>query len=66
MSLTGPIIRGDKGTVEDHIHAMSDMDLHKRIYKALSLAALDMVKERGIHNKATLDALQSILEAIDE
>jgi len=66
MSLTGPIVRGDKGKVEDHIHAMDDMNLHKSIYKALSLAALDMVKERGIHNKETLDALQSILEAIDE
>jgi len=66
MSLTGPIVRGDKGTVEDHINAMSGMNLHKRIYKALSLAALDMVKKRGIHNKETLDALQHALEAIDE
>jgi predicted short-subunit dehydrogenase-like oxidoreductase (DUF2520 family) len=66
MSLTGPIVRGDKGTVEDHIHAMSNMDLHKRIYKALSLAALDMIKERGIHNQETLSDLKRILEAIDE
>jgi hypothetical protein len=42
------------------------MNLHKTIYKALSLAALDMVKERKIHSPETLDALQRILEAIDE
>jgi len=66
MSLTGPIVRGDKGTVQDHIHAMNDMNLHKKVYKALSLVALDMVKERGIHNQEALDDLQSIVEAIDE
>jgi hypothetical protein len=42
------------------------MKLHKQIYKALSLVALDMVKERKIHSPATLDALQHILVAIDE
>ncbi len=66
ISLTGPIVRGDKGTVQDHIHAMHDMSLHKKVYKALSLVALDMVKERGIHNQEALDDLQSIVEAIDE
>jgi predicted short-subunit dehydrogenase-like oxidoreductase (DUF2520 family) len=66
LSLTGPIVRGDSGTVEDHIIALRDMDLHKKIYKALSLAALDMVKERKIHSPEILDALQHILEAIDE
>jgi len=66
LSLTGPIVRGDEGTVEDHIIALREMNLHKKIYKALSLAALDMVKERKIHSAATLDALQRILEAIDE
>ena len=66
ISLTGPIVRGDKGTVQDHIHAMNDMSLHKKVYKALSLVALDMVKERGIHNQEALDDLQSIVEAIDE
>ena len=45
---------------------MNDMNLHKKVYKALSLVALDMVKERGIHNQEALDDLQSIVEAIDE
>jgi len=66
MSLTGPIVRGDVATVEDHIAAMSDMSRHRRIYKALSLSALAMVKERGIHTQETIDALQRIVEAINE
>jgi predicted short-subunit dehydrogenase-like oxidoreductase (DUF2520 family) len=66
MSLSGPIVRGDSETVEGHIDALKNMKLHKQIYKALSLAALDMVKERKIHSQETLDALQRILEAIDE
>jgi predicted short-subunit dehydrogenase-like oxidoreductase (DUF2520 family) len=66
MSLTGPIVRGDSETVEGHIDALKNMNLHKQIYKTLSLAALDMVKERKIHSQETLDALQRILEAIDE
>jgi len=66
MSLSGPIVRGDSETVEGHIDALKNMKLHKQIYKALSLVALDMVKERKIHCRETLDALQRILEAIDE
>ena len=66
LSLTGPIVRADSGTVEGHIDALKNMKLHKQIYKALSLAALDMVKERKIHSQETLDALQHILETIDE
>jgi predicted short-subunit dehydrogenase-like oxidoreductase (DUF2520 family) len=66
MSLSGPIVRGDCETIEGHIDALRNMKLHKQIYKALSLVALDMVKERKIHSQETLGALQSILEAIDE
>jgi len=66
MSLSGPIVRGDSETVEGHIDALKNMKHHKQIYKALSLVALDMVKERKIHSQETLDALQRILEAIDE
>jgi predicted short-subunit dehydrogenase-like oxidoreductase (DUF2520 family) len=66
MSLTGPIVRGDIETLESHINALNNMDLHKQIYKALSLTALNMVKERKIHSQETLDALQRILGAFDE
>lgn len=61
MSLTGPIVRGDVETVEGHITALKNMELHTQVYKALSLVALNMVKERKIHNQETLDALARIL-----
>jgi predicted short-subunit dehydrogenase-like oxidoreductase (DUF2520 family) len=66
QSLTGPIVRGDTGTVENHMNALDNMELHRQVYKALSLVAINMVKERKIHNRETLSALQRILEAIDE
>lgn len=66
MSLTGPIVRGDAGTVEDHIHAMSDMELHKRIYKALSLSALEIARKRNILDQEKLTTLEHTLEAINE
>jgi predicted short-subunit dehydrogenase-like oxidoreductase (DUF2520 family) len=65
-SLTGPIVRGDFETVENHLDALGNMKLHKQVYKALSLVALNMVKERKIHNQETLDVLERLLEEIDE
>lgn len=65
-SLTGPIVRGDTETVENHMNALDNMELHKQVYKALSLVAINMVKERKIHGQETLSALQRILEATDE
>jgi predicted short-subunit dehydrogenase-like oxidoreductase (DUF2520 family) len=66
LSLTGPIVRGDAGTVDDHIHALGDMRLHKQIYKALSLVALDMVRERKLLNQETIAELERVLEGIHE
>jgi len=58
------VIRGDVGTIIDHIEAMSDMKLQKRIYKALSLAALDLVKKRKVLDKKVLERLKRVLEEI--
>lgn len=66
MSLTGPIVRGDVETVEGHITALKNMELHADIYKALSLVAINMIKERKIHSQETLDALERILGASHE
>lgn len=65
-SLTGPIVRGDIGTVEEHLSALRDMKSHKRIYRALSLAALDMARERKTCSREILDTLERILEVTDE
>ncbi|MCX5806364.1 MAG: DUF2520 domain-containing protein [Proteobacteria bacterium] len=62
MSLTGPIVRGDVETVLSHIEAMEDMELYKKVYKSLSLVALDMAKERGDIREEALEKLKHILK----
>jgi len=61
MSLTGPIVRGDVETLLSHLEAMQGMELYKKVYKSLSLVALDMAKERGDIGKETLEKLKNIL-----
>ncbi len=62
MSLTGPVVRGDAGTVESHIAAMDDMPLHEKVYKALSLVALTMAEERLTLTDEQRAALKRLLE----
>ena len=61
MSLTGPIIRGDAETVMSHLNAIDNLELHKRVYKALSSVALEMVRKREVLDSETIDRLQEIL-----
>lgn len=60
-SLTGPVVRGDAGTVASHIGAMEGMDLHEHVYKALSLVALAMAEERGTLTDEQRTALKRLL-----
>ncbi len=60
-SLTGPVVRGDAKTVKAHLAAIDDMDLHKRVYKALSEVALRMTIERGTVNEEGVAALKQAL-----
>lgn len=62
LSLTGPVVRGDAGTITDHLSAMSGMDQQKGIYKALSLVALDMARKRSVLDEKTLKALETALQ----
>jgi predicted short-subunit dehydrogenase-like oxidoreductase (DUF2520 family) len=50
-ALTGPIVRGDSGTVAAHLAALTaDADLHS-LYKALALAALPLAEARGVDTR---------------
>lgn len=62
MSLTGPIVRGDMETVLSHLEAMEGMELYKKVYKSLSLVALNMAKERGDISEEALEKLKHILK----
>jgi predicted short-subunit dehydrogenase-like oxidoreductase (DUF2520 family) len=62
MSLTGPIIRGDVETVLSHLEAMKDMELYAKAYRALSLVALQMAKERKALDEDAIEGLKQVLE----
>jgi predicted short-subunit dehydrogenase-like oxidoreductase (DUF2520 family) len=65
-SLTGPVVRGDVETILDHLRAMDGMDSQRRIYKALSLAALDIAKKKNVLDAETLARLEEALVHIVE
>lgn len=62
MSLTGPVVRGDAGTVASHLGAMDGMQLHEKVYKSLSLVALKMAEERETLTEEQVGALRKLLE----
>jgi len=60
-ALTGPIVRGDVGTVRRHLEALAALPLHDEIYRALGLAAVRLLEESG-RPPRRLRALRRLLE----
>lgn len=60
-ALTGPISRGDSGTVAKHLEAMKDDPQALNIYKALGLATVDVALKKGTINKDQAAHLRSLL-----
>lgn len=61
LSLTGPVVRGDSGTMAAHIAAMKDMPQAASVYRELSKVALEMAKKRGALSQEQIQALEGIL-----
>ena len=61
-ALTGPIVRGDVKTVKAHLASIEDMELHKKVYKALSEVAVQMATERKTIDEKTIEALKDVLK----
>jgi predicted short-subunit dehydrogenase-like oxidoreductase (DUF2520 family) len=61
-ALTGPVVRGDVKTVKAHLASIEDMELHKRVYKALSEVAVKMAAERKTIDEKTIEALKEVLK----
>ena len=59
-SLTGPIVRGDVGTVQRHLAALASNPEALAVYKSLSLAALPIAREGGT-SAAALAELERVL-----
>jgi predicted short-subunit dehydrogenase-like oxidoreductase (DUF2520 family) len=65
LSLTGPVVRGDAGTVASHLRALEalrGMALPEKVYKDLSLVALKMAEERKVLTADQLGAVKELLE----
>jgi predicted short-subunit dehydrogenase-like oxidoreductase (DUF2520 family) len=60
-ALTGPIVRGDTGTVRRHLEALASRPLHDELYRALGLAAVRLLAE-GRTPPPRLRALKRLLE----
>lgn len=46
-SLTGPVVRGDAGTVAAHLHALEGVPVTRSTYRALARATADVALEGG-------------------
>jgi len=60
-ALTGPISRGDRGTVEKHLAAMENLPLLSEIYQTLGLATVGIALKKGTINEEQAAALRSLL-----
>ncbi len=61
-ALTGPIVRGDTGTVKAHLEALGRLaPEHLRIYREVGLAALETARKRGLA-AGRIRAIRALLE----
>ncbi|RME85822.1 MAG: DUF2520 domain-containing protein [Caldilineae bacterium] len=60
-ALTGPLTRGDVGTVRQHLQQLAEYPQTDSLYRQLALAALPIVAEQGRLPAARLEALRRLL-----
>ncbi len=61
-ALTGPIVRGDLGTVKAHLEALSrSAPEHLRVYREVGLAVLETAAKRGLP-PGKIRAIRAVLE----
>jgi predicted short-subunit dehydrogenase-like oxidoreductase (DUF2520 family) len=62
-ALTGPIARGDVGTIEKHLAAMGDCDENLRLlYRSAGLQTVDLATRKGSLSPEVAEALRQILK----
>ncbi len=62
FSLTGPVVRGDAGTVGAHLDAMEGLEQQKEVYRCLSGVAVEMAEARGVLTTEQREALKALLK----
>jgi predicted short-subunit dehydrogenase-like oxidoreductase (DUF2520 family) len=61
-ALTGPLVRGDGGTVSDHLAALDhEAPQIGDVYRTLALATLPLVRAQGHLEKVTLEHLEDLI-----
>ncbi len=62
-ALTGPLARGDVGTIEKHLEALERFDpALASLYRQVCFWGLRLVEERGDLDRATIDTMRALLE----
>ena len=61
-SLTGPVIRGDKETVQQHLEALKKNRLYHETYRQLAAQALEMAKRDKKLTPQKIKSLKALLE----
>lgn len=62
QALTGPISRGDLGTLEKHLDAMKELPELLRVYRTLGLVTVDAALKKGTINEKQATAIRSLLK----
>ena len=61
-ALTGPVVRGDPATVGKHLKALKPYPSASAVYRALSIAAVEIAGRRGV-DQETLASLRATIAA---
>jgi predicted short-subunit dehydrogenase-like oxidoreductase (DUF2520 family) len=61
-ALTGPVVRGDPDAIDKHLRALKSSGATLAVYKALSLAAVEIAERQGTDAKK-LAAVRGLLRA---
>lgn len=61
-SLTGPVIRGDKASVEKHLEALRKFPPFYEMYRRLAFQALEIASRKGKLSVQKIKALKDLLE----
>jgi predicted short-subunit dehydrogenase-like oxidoreductase (DUF2520 family) len=63
-ALTGPVVRGDPEAVDKHLRALKSRGTTLAVYRALSLAAVEIAERQGTDAKK-LAAVRGLLRAVN-
>jgi len=62
-ALTGPLSRGDVGTIREHVHELRKLDERiASLYRALSLWGLHLIEDAGNLSKDKIEEIRRVLE----